>query len=298
MTHALDRFLPPEFSGRTPLVRIGVVSDTHFGDRLRQVPPVLYQILAGVDLLLHAGDVGTLAVLDELSALAPVVAVHGNDDSAEAQRDLPFQQTLMAAGQRIFLWHSHYSEPKEELAARQGEEILPKLERTVRHAWQAGARLAVFGHWHIPLDVEIEGVRVINPGALASGNFFTRQRVQSCGVLFLFAGGHNAFAHVNLAAPEQRYETGFDHAQGFSQLLAYFSDSIISPKLTARLRMLLGHLTPQQVAVLRAVATDQAHKVWAGEAAELTLAMLRKAALADARVDEDVKRSLAALEEE
>jgi uncharacterized protein len=298
MNHPLDRFLPPESAGRTPLFRIGVLSDTHFGDRLRQLPPVLHQILAGVDLLIHAGDVGTLTVLDELSAIAPVVAVHGNDDSAEAQRDLPFQQTLMAAGRRIFLWHSHHADPKEELASRQGDEILPKLERTVHHAQQAGARLAIFGHWHIPLDVEVAGVRVINPGALAAGNFFTRQSLQSCGVLYLFAGGENAFSHINLADPARRYAPGFDPHQRFSQLLARFSDSIISPLLTARLRVLLGHLTPRQVALLRVVATDQAHRVWAGEAPELTLAMLREAALADARVDEEVKRSLAALAEE
>ncbi len=59
-------------------MKIGVVSDTH-----GYFEPRLNDVLAGVDLILHAGDVGTLAVLDELSQIAPVRAVAGNVDPAQ-----------------------------------------------------------------------------------------------------------------------------------------------------------------------------------------------------------------------
>lgn len=70
---------PPE---RTTAV-VGLLSDTHYPERLAHLPPALFDVLAGVDLLLHAGDVGELAALSQLSQIAPVVAVHGNDDTAD-----------------------------------------------------------------------------------------------------------------------------------------------------------------------------------------------------------------------
>jgi putative phosphoesterase len=73
-----DRLLPPE----RVAARIGIISDTHMPERCAALPPALFETLRGVDLLLHAGDVGELWVLDRLSALAPVVAVHGNDETA------------------------------------------------------------------------------------------------------------------------------------------------------------------------------------------------------------------------
>src|SRR5438094_1902815 len=79
---------------------IGLLSDTHLPDRLEALPPALFDVFAGVHLILHAGDVGELRVLDELSALAPVVAVHGNDDTAEAQRELPYPHAVAVAGWR------------------------------------------------------------------------------------------------------------------------------------------------------------------------------------------------------
>ena len=132
-------------------VRIGLVSDTHMPMRLRELPAPLFTALRGVDLLLHAGDVGKLSTLDELSELAPVVAVHGNDDSEEARQFLPYKTVVPCAGERIFLWHSHYEDRQEEFASREGDEIVPKLHRISPEAAAAGAHVAVFGHWHIPL---------------------------------------------------------------------------------------------------------------------------------------------------
>src|SRR5438477_1199118 len=84
-------YLPPDVPVERVVCCLGLVSDTHMPERCRALPPALFEVLLGVDLLLHAGDVGELAVLDRLSATAPVIAVHGNDDTEEAQRELPYQ---------------------------------------------------------------------------------------------------------------------------------------------------------------------------------------------------------------
>ena len=85
---------------------------------------------------LHAGDVGLLSTLDRLSVAAPVVAVHGNDERYdEAPRELPYQQVVAVAGQRIVLTHAHYPDLHEEMASRREDRWAPKL-----------ARRAAFGH--------------------------------------------------------------------------------------------------------------------------------------------------------
>ena len=68
----------------------------------------VFAVLRGVDVVLHAGDVGELWALDRLSAIAPVIAVHGNDETADAQQELPYQQLVVAGGARILLTHAHY----------------------------------------------------------------------------------------------------------------------------------------------------------------------------------------------
>ena len=104
---SVDRYLPAHVDPTRITHRIGLISDTHMPLRCRVLPPTLHDVLAGVDLLLHAGDVGELWVLDRLSAIAPLVAVHGNDDTPAAHRELPFQQLITLGGQRLLLDYSH-----------------------------------------------------------------------------------------------------------------------------------------------------------------------------------------------
>ncbi|MBE3577897.1 MAG: metallophosphoesterase family protein [Limnochordales bacterium] len=70
-------------------MRIGVISDTHVPVRARALPGEVFRIFAGVDLILHAGDLVALDVLEELQATAPVLAVRGNVDHPEVQERLP-----------------------------------------------------------------------------------------------------------------------------------------------------------------------------------------------------------------
>ena len=179
------------------LARVGLISDTHFQERLFALPEQLARAWGPVDLILHAGDVGDLSVLDHLSKMAPVVAVHGNDEPGITKRDLPEQQLLMIGGARILLWHSHYPDPVEERAHRPGN-WGPKLDRLAARTRETEATLLVYGHSHVPANNQQIGVTLFNPGALASGSFFTRQSPPTVGRLRVLAGGAVEVEHLDL----------------------------------------------------------------------------------------------------
>jgi putative phosphoesterase len=132
-------------------VRVVVLADTHAPRRWRTCPPRVAAELRGADLIWHAGDVCTAAVLDELAQYAPVTAVLGNNDGPDvagwgaaptAEFDLD--------GLRVAMLHD--SGPAAGRLAR------------MRRAFP-GADLVVFGHSHIPLDQSQSGLRIFNPGS-------------------------------------------------------------------------------------------------------------------------------------
>ena len=155
-------------------LRIGLISDTHFNDRLFALPDNLKSLWGQVDLILHAGDVGDLIVLDQLGAIAPVIAVQGNDEPDSVRLALPLRQIVVVRGVRILLWHSHYTDTTEEHAHRLGtwEGVLRRITAQAR---AVGAGVALFGHTHVPLIYRLDDVLLINPGALTSATYFTRQ---------------------------------------------------------------------------------------------------------------------------
>ena len=132
-------------------VRLAVVADTH-----SQPHPAMSARLAEIapDAILHAGDIGDQAVLDELAKLAPVYAVRGNIDTHA--RDLPDVLVLdipAPAPLRILLTH----------IAVYG----PKLRAPVaRMAKAEDARLVVCGHSHVPFIGSDRGLTVFNPGSI------------------------------------------------------------------------------------------------------------------------------------
>ena len=97
--------------------------------RWPEIPATVQRHFSGVDLILHAGDVGELWVLDELSSIAPVIAVNGNDATEEATAALPYEQVIGLAGQRVFLCHSHQPDRAAEMASRTSDEWRPKMAR-------------------------------------------------------------------------------------------------------------------------------------------------------------------------
>ena len=170
-------------------MRIGLISDTHCPERCPCYPASPGSAFRDVDIILHAGDVGKLWVLDALSELAPVVAVHGNDDTTEAQRELPFEQIIAVSGKRILLWHGHRENPEEEQLSRQIDDWGPKLTSRARVALDADADFLVHGHTHIPMVWKGRGITLINPGAIGSGSTILRQTIQTVALLEFFAGG-------------------------------------------------------------------------------------------------------------
>ena len=128
-----------------------MLADTHAPRRWKSCPPAVAAQLRGADLILHAGDVCTANVLDELSAYAPVRAVLGNNDRPDvagwgAAETLQFD----LCGLRIAMVHD--AGPSSGRPAR--------LRRRF-----PGAGLVVFGHSHIPLDHTEAGQRIFNPGS-------------------------------------------------------------------------------------------------------------------------------------
>lgn len=280
-------YLPPDVPRAQVAAAVALLSDTHMPQRSRGFPPALFSVLAGADLLLHAGDVGELWALEQLSAISPVVAVHGNDDSRAAQETLPYSTLVPVRGQRVFLWHSHYPNWQDERDSRRGEEILPKLERTVTTARAAGASLAVFGHWHIPLLFDAGDLLVVNPGAIASGNEITRQLRQTVATAFLLHSGAWRVAHVDLAAPHAPYDATVDWNAGFGAALARYSDSIVEPSLSADMPWLMANTPPVILGKLRRVVLALAHEVWSGERPLLTYERLAQEASLSPLLDED-----------
>jgi putative phosphoesterase len=278
-------------------IRMGLVSDTHMPQRLPALPPALFDVLAGVDVLLHAGDVGELWVLDELSRIAPVIAVHGNDETADAQRELPYQQVIVAGGRRILLTHAHYPDRAEEMESRKDDRWEPKLAKRAAMARRAGAGIIVFGHTHIPMAVEYDGVLCINPGAFGPPNLTTRQRIQSVAILTLADDAPPSVRHINLAAPDEPFVPEFDLAAGFRAALDRFAAPLVTTDLAAlmpRLAEIAQHLAPEAT---RTLYNRLAYRCVAGEQEIITRDDLRDAITGDPAFPDDARRALlAALE--
>lgn len=157
-------------------VRIGVVSDTHgFFD------PRLHELLAGVELILHAGDVGKQEVLEELGRIAPVQAVRGNVDFP--QLGLPLSRTSKFGGIQMELLHELPANQTElEKWARHGrmEGVAAKRRNTFLRSFDQHTRVVIFGHSHTPAAVTLADKLFFNPGSAGKQRF---SLPRSCGLL-------------------------------------------------------------------------------------------------------------------
>ena len=127
---------------------IGLIADTH-----GQMRPEALKALSGVDVILHAGDVGGPTVLAALWAIAPVHAVRGNVDMAGAE--LRDTLSLQLDGVRIHLSHGNElgSPTPAALASRYRADVI------------------VYGHTHRPIVTHVGPTLVVNPGAAGPARF-------------------------------------------------------------------------------------------------------------------------------
>jgi len=267
----MNPYLPDTIHPQDVLATIGLISDTHMPQRWAQLPPVLAQIFANVDMIFHAGDVGELWVLDELSRIAPVIAVHGNDDSADAERELPYQQIVTVAGQRLLLWHSHYPNRVDELHSRRSGNLREGCLRSIARAKSAGAKVVHFGHWHLPLVFAQDGIVAVNAGAIASGNPYEQQMIQTVALLFVLRNGRFHITHVNLAEPERPYTPQTDIDASFEENFVVYGRSILAPDLVRLPKVDLSEIYRTDRGAFLDVWLPLAHRVWAGEKFHVTL---------------------------
>ena len=123
-------------------MKIGVISDTHdFFD------PQIPELFAGVDHILHAGDIGTAWITFQLEQIAPVTAVLGNNDAG-----LSFKETeIVELGARKFLIH-HILVPQA------------LTQQIARHILRERPEVIVFGHTHQQFNETLGGMLFFNPG--------------------------------------------------------------------------------------------------------------------------------------
>jgi uncharacterized protein len=127
-------------------MQIGIISDTH--GLLR---PEAVDALVRMDLIVHAGDVGSFEVLNRLKEIAPVFAVRGNVDTGAWAEELPSTAVVEANGASLYVLHN-----LQELDLR------PDV---------AGFDFVISGHTHQPEQFQIKGVLFINPGSAGPRRF-------------------------------------------------------------------------------------------------------------------------------
>jgi len=128
---------------------VGLISDTH-----GLIRPRVHDALTGVELILHAGDVGGSAILDELRLIAPVRAVFGNTDPP-GEPGLEDEIAIKVGGLRLHVSHGH------EVGS----------PTPVRLAARYDADVVIYGHTHRPLVTRHDGRLFVNPGAAGPKRF-------------------------------------------------------------------------------------------------------------------------------
>lgn len=132
-------------------MKIGVLSDTHIPHAASQIPSEIYRAFKDVDLILHAGDLVKISVLDELNKLAETQAVCGNMDEFELHKALPNKRIIKVGKFLIGLTHG-YGSPFN-LIDKVKKEFPEKVD------------VIVFGHSHSPINEIRDGILFFNPGS-------------------------------------------------------------------------------------------------------------------------------------
>ena len=141
------------------MIRIGIISDTH-----RLARPEVLAAMEGVDHIIHAGDIGSPAVLDALQGIAPVTAIRGNVDVEDWARKLQETAVVELGGVTVYVIHN-----------------IRNLDLDPR---AAGFSVVIYGHSHSPEQEMRDGVLYFNPGSAGP-----RRRPAQCRIVFTGSAG-------------------------------------------------------------------------------------------------------------
>ncbi len=132
-------------------MKVGLISDTH--GKLRAH---VFDVFAGVDVILHAGDIGELDIITELETIAPVHGVHGNMDEPGVRARFGESLTIELAGVTVTVTHGH---------------LLGAPTPRILRAHFPDCDVVIYGHTHAPLVDRSTRPIVINPGAAGPARF-------------------------------------------------------------------------------------------------------------------------------
>jgi uncharacterized protein len=134
-------------------MKIGVISDTHIVNKSEHLSGIILDVFKQMDMVIHAGDMVDLKVIDELkSACTSVIAVSGNMDQEAVIKKYPLKEIIEVAGYRIGIMH--------------GSGSALHIITVLKDAFQADRPdIIVFGHSHKPMNEFIDGVLFFNPGS-------------------------------------------------------------------------------------------------------------------------------------
>lgn len=137
-------------------MRIGLISDTHIPQAAKFMPPQVKEAFQKVDLILHAGDIYLLSVLDELEQIAPVLAARGNGDTKlPPDPRIKESQVLTLEGMSLGMTHSvEYPEPP-----------WCTIEKAMEREFGGPVEIIVSGDTHVAIVESYKGILIINPGS-------------------------------------------------------------------------------------------------------------------------------------
>ena len=143
-------------------MKVVVISDTHIPSRARDIPKVIWEDIETAELIIHAGDFTTVDFYVQLKSVKPLKAVHGNMDEIDLFHLLKEKEIFDLEGVRVGLTHGFgapYGIEKRVMKLFEGEHV----------------DLIIFGHSHIPLFKNIDGIYLLNPGTPTDTIYARRQ---------------------------------------------------------------------------------------------------------------------------
>lgn len=156
-------------------MRIGLISDTHIPEAAKSLPHKVKDIFKGVDLIMHAGDIYDVRVLDELESVAPVLAAQGDDDGIDVINDprVKARHSLVLNGLNFWLTHARPAYYDPASLGNNGPIELPDV--------------VIFGHSHFVAVLNSQGILLVNPG---SATFPKYQREPGTVAILTLNDGH------------------------------------------------------------------------------------------------------------